>query len=460
MAGEKILVVDDDQGLLKLMKIRLQGAGYRVTVSEEGAEALACSQEVAHDLAIIDLKMPRMDGLTLLQHLLKLQPTLPAIILTAHGTIASAVEATKKGAYDYLTKPFDSKDLLHRIDKALEMRRLRGEVEQLRTLVKTHYQFDNIITTSEKMQDVLQQIAQIAITDATVALYGESGTGKELIAKTIHTASRQAAGPFVAINCGAIPEGLLENELFGHVKGAYTGADQNRRGLLQQAHEGTLFLDEIAELPATLQVKFLRVLQEREFSPLGAGQPIKVNFRLIVATNQDLWKAVSERRFREDLYYRIHVLPVYLPPLRERPEDIPLLAHHFVQAFSQEFQKPMQGLTPEAMQLLMQYKWPGNVRELSNVIQRAVVLAPTGLIAPDLILLGSEPTQNAALELQSLKEAREDFERAYLVQVLTATRGNVSQAAALSGRYRTDFYKLLHKHALDPRAFKDKKIFP
>jgi two-component system response regulator GlrR len=457
MAGEKILVVDDDQGLLKLMKIRLQAAGYRVTVTSEGEEALGQAQETMYDLAIVDLKMAGMDGMTLLQHLLSLHPTLPVIILTAHGTIASAVEATKKGAYDYLTKPFDSKDLLHRIEKALEMYRLKGEVEHLRTVVEEHSSLHKVVTASDKMEQVLQQIAQIAATDATVAIYGESGTGKELIAKTIHATGRQAQGPFVAINCGAIPEGLLENELFGHVKGAYTGADQARRGLLQQAHEGTLFLDEIAELPAALQVKFLRVLQEREFSPLGAGQPIKVNFRLIVATNQDLWKAVSERRFREDLYYRIHVIPVFLPPLRERPEDIRLLAHHFMRCFSQEFQKPIQSIVPEAIQRLLQYKWPGNVRELSNVIQRAIVLAPHPVLTADLLLLGSELSTDTPFELQSLKEAREDFERAYLIQVLTATNGNVSKAAALSGRYRTDFYKLLRKYTLDPRTFKDKK---
>jgi two-component system, NtrC family, response regulator GlrR len=457
MAGEKILVVDDDQGLLKLMRIRLQAAGYQATVTEKGEHALMHAREQGYDLAIVDLKMTGMGGITLLQHLLGLHPTLPVIILTAHGTIASAVEATKKGAYDYVTKPFDPKDLLHRIGKALEMRQLKGEVEQLRTFVQDHYHFDNIITGSEKMQQVLDQIKQIAATDATVAVYGESGTGKELIAKTIHAESRQVQGPFVAINCGAIPEGLLENELFGHVKGAYTGADQSRRGILQQAHEGTLFLDEIAELPLALQVKFLRVLQEREFSPLGAGQPIKVNFRLIVATNQDLWKAVCERRFREDLYYRIHVIPVFLPPLRERPEDIALLAHHFVQRFSQEFQKPIQGIAPEAMQRLIQYKWPGNVRELSNVMQRAVILALQGVIGPDLLLLGGETPQNAPQEVPSLKDARESFERGYLVQVLTATRGNVSQAAVLSRRYRTDFYKLLRKYGLDPRGFKDRK---
>jgi two-component system response regulator GlrR len=393
MAEERILVVDDDRALLTLMKVRLQAAGYRVTLIREGQEALSRAQEEVYDLAIVDLKMAGMDGITLLQNLLRIHPALPVIILTAHGTIASAVEATKKGAYDYLTKPFDGKDFLHRIEKALEVRQLRGEIEQLRTLVQNRDRFDHIIAASDRMRDVLRQVAQVATTDATVSLYGESGTGKELIAKTLHAASRRSQEPFVAINCGAIPEGLLENELFGHAKGAYTGADQSQRGLLQQADGGTLFLDEIAELSAALQVKFLRVLQDHEFSPLGAEQPIKVNFRLITATNQDLWKAVCERRFREDLYYRTHVIPVCLPPLRERPEDIPLLANHFMRHFSQNLHKAIQGFSSEAMQRLMLYEWPGNVRELTNVIERATILATHSIITPDLLLLRRQQTQ-------------------------------------------------------------------
>jgi two-component system, NtrC family, response regulator GlrR len=324
-------------------------------------------------------------------------------------------------------------------------------------MVQDRYHFDNIVAASDKMDHVLQQASQIAATDATVAIYGESGTGKELIAKAIHAASRRVHGPFIAINCGAIPEGLLENELFGHVKGAYTGADQAKRGLLQQADGGTLFLDEIAELSPALQVKFLRVLQEYEFSPLGAERSVKVDFRLIAATNQDLWKAVGERRFREDLYYRVHVIPVFLPPLRERPEDIPLLAHYYMQRFCQELHKDVQGFSPEAMQRLMLYEWPGNVRELTNVIERAVVLATHSLITPDLLLLGSSQGQVSNTDLLSFKKAREDFERMYLVQALTATKGNVSRAAALSGKHRADFYKLLRKHALDPGSFKDDK---
>jgi two-component system response regulator GlrR len=437
------------------MKIRLEAAGYKTIMAESGEQALAREPDEPYDMAIVDLKLNGMSGITLLERLLRLHPHLPVIILTAHGTIASAVEATKKGAYDYLTKPFDPKDLLHRIEKALEVRKLRGEVEQLRTLVRERYHPDNVVASSEKMHQVLRQIAQIAVTDSTVCLYGESGTGKELIAKSIHAMSRRARGPFIAINCGAIPEGLLENELFGHVKGAYTGADQAHRGLLRQADSGTLFLDEIGELSPALQVKFLRVLQEQEFYPLGAGQPTKADFRLIAATNQDLWEAVNKGRFREDLYYRIHVIPVVLPPLRERQEDIPLLAQYFLQRFARAVHKEVKGFSPEAMQQLMLYHWPGNVRELANVVERAVVLATEEWISPDFLLLGRQSTNPPKAELMLFKEARAAFERTYLVQVLTATRGNVSRAAELSGRHRAEFYKLLHKYGLDPASFKD-----
>ena len=455
MAGEHVLVVDDDPGLLTLMQTRLEGAGYCATLVEKGEEALAWAQENAYDLALVDLKMADVDGMTLLRELLRLHPHLPVIILTAHGTISSAVEATKLGACDYLTKPFDAKDLLHRIDKALEVRRLKGEVERLRNIVSERYHFEHIVASSAQMQQVLHQVSQIAATDSIVCLYGESGTGKELIAKTIHTASHRSQAPFVAVNCGAIPEGLLENELFGHVRGAYTGADQAHSGLLQQADRGTLFLDEIAELPHALQVKFLRVLQEHEFYPLGAGRPAKVDIRVITATNKDLWQAVREGKFREDLYYRIHVIPIFLPTLRERPEDIPLLAHAFLQRFNGQMNKTIQGFTPEALQRLMLYEWPGNVRELGNAIERAVVLAPAGLITADLLLLGRTTAEPSSRDFVPLKDAQDALERTYLLQVLTATRGNVSRAAALSGKYRGDFYKLLHKHGLVPESFRE-----
>ncbi len=453
MSVENILVVDDDRGLLTLMKARLESAGYQVRLAEEGEEALALAQKEVYSAAVLDFKLEGIDGITLMEKLLKIQPYLPVIILTAHGTIERAVEATKKGAYDFLTKPFDAKDLLHRLDKAREVGQLKEEVERLRSLVRERYHFDGIVASSDKMQQVLRQVAQIAATDSTVCLYGESGTGKELMAKTIHLSSPRSKESFVAINCGAIPDGLLENELFGHAKGAFTGADQPKKGLFQQAEGGTLFMDEIAELTPPLQVKLLRVFQEHEFYPVGGIQPIKTNIRLIAATNRDLWKAIGEGKFREDLYYRIHVIPVDLPPLRERVEDIPLLAHHFLHQFNREMGKNIEGFSPEAMQRLMLYRWPGNIRELGNVIERAVAFASKGAIAPEQLLLGREEKPEAR-KLLPLNEAREEFERAYLTQILTETRGNVSRAASLAGRYRAEFYKLLRKYGLEPAAFK------
>ncbi|MDY0040059.1 MAG: sigma-54 dependent transcriptional regulator [Desulforhabdus sp.] len=455
MAAEKILVLDDDAGLLTLMKARLEAAGYSVTLADKGEDAINFVQQQVYHAAVLDLKLEGADGLSVMEKLLHIQPTLPAIILTAYATIPSAVEATKKGAYDYLAKPFEAKALLHSIEKALEVGKLRREVNRLRNLVEERYQFDNIIASSDKMQAVLAQVAQIAATDSTVCLYGESGTGKELIAKTLHLASMRSDQNFVAINCGAIPEGLLENELFGHVKGAFTGADNSKKGLLQQADGGTLFMDEIAELSPSLQVKLLRVFQEQEFYPVGSVQPIRVNIRLIAATNQDLDKAISEGKFREDLYYRIHVIPVYLPPLRERPEDIPLLARHFLSHFSREMNKNVEGFSPEVMQQLMLHKWPGNVRELSNVIERSVAMTNQGMIQVDHLLLGSREASAKEPKLLSFNEAREEFERAYLVQVLTAARGNVSRASTMAGRYRAEFYKLIRKYELDPATFKD-----
>jgi len=458
MAKAKILVVDDDPSLLNMLKLHLEAQEYAVTLTETGSEAVASATKDVPDLAIVDLRIGDESGIEVLDRLLRLQPALPVIIATAHATIDTAVEATKKGAYDYITKPFDTVDLPHRIQKALEVHALRVEIEQLRSRVQERYQFDDIIACSEQMHGVLHQVVQIASTDSTVCVYGESGTGKELIAKALHVASRRALGPFVAINCGAIPEGLLENELFGHTKGAYTGADRNKKGLLQQADGGTLFLDEISELPTALQVKFLRVLQEREFYPLGAGQPIKVNLRLVAATNQDLQRLVSQGKFREDLYYRVHVLPIILPPLRERPADIAPLANYFLKRFAQETNKEVQGFTPEALQRLMLYSWPGNVRELANIVERAVVLSPNSQITPDLLLLGkTEILSFRSPDLCTLREARERFERNYLIQVLTAVKGHVSRAANLAGKDRAEFYRLLRRHAIVPSAFKEEK---
>ncbi len=451
MAKEKILVVDDEPALLTLMKARLEAAHYEVSVAAGGEEALAGASENIFSAAILDLRLEDMDGISLMEKLLKIQPYLPVIILTAFGSIELAVEATKKGAYDFLTKPFEAKDLLYRIEKALEVGRLKVEVDRLRHMVKQRY--DNIIASSAKMQHILNQIAQIATTDSTVCLYGESGTGKELMARAIHLSSPRSKGPFVAINCGAIPEGLLESELFGHVKGAFTSADSHKKGLLQMAEGGTLFMDEIAELSPSLQVKLLRVFQDREFYAVGGTKPLKIDIRLVTATNRDLWKAIQEGRFREDLYYRIHVIPIYLPPLRDRIEDVPLLASHFLQHFNREMNKSIQGFSPEVMQRLMLYGWPGNVRELANVVERAVALSTHTVIAPDTLFLGG-CEKAMQKKLMPLDEAREEHDRAYLTQVLMETGGNVSKAASLAGRYRAEFYKMMRKYGINPADFK------
>ena len=453
MTKEKILAVDDDPGLLTLMKARLEAAQYQVCVAAAGEEALSCASESIFSAAILDLKLGDMDGIDLMEQLLKIQPYLPVIILTAYGTIERAVEATKKGAYDFLTKPFEAKDLLYRLEKALEVGRLKVEVDRLRHLVTQRYRFDNIIASSSKMQHILNQVGQIASTDSTVCLYGESGTGKELMAKAIHLSSPRSKGPFIAINCGAIPEGLLESELFGHVKGAFTSADGSKKGLFQMADGGTLFMDEVAELSPALQVKLLRVFQDREFYPVGATKSVRIDIRLVSATNRDLWKAIQEGKFREDLYYRIHVIPISLPPLRERIEDVPLLATHFLQHFNREMNKSIQGFSPEVMQMLMLHGWPGNVRELANVVERAVALSTQAVIKPESLFLGGAETL-VQKKLMPLDEAREEHDKAYLTQILTETSGNVSRAAALAGRYRAEFYKMMHKYGINPSDFK------
>lgn len=474
MAGERILVVDDEPNIRLLLQEQLEPEGYQVTLAASGKEALSCSTTQVADLAIVDFMLPDMDGMALIERLVERSPHLPILMLTAHGTITNAVNAIKKGATDFLVKPFETTDLLARVEKALEVQQLRSEVARWRTFVQERYQFDHIITGSERMRRILKQVAQIAASESTVCLYGESGTGKELIAKALHLASRRAQGPFIAINCGAIPEGLLENELFGHVKGAYTGADTAKRGLLQQAEGGTLFLDEVGELPLALQVKFLRVLQEREFYAVGAEQPTKSDIRLVAATNQDLNKAVTTGKFRQDLYYRLHVIPVFLPPLRERREDIPLLAHHFLRRYGQTLDTEIRGFTPAAMQQLLDYAWPGNVRELANVVERAVVLTPTSMIAPEVLLLDGQshpsalppeplpplvvhPPEEAPvsqLAQKTIAQAREAVEREYLMQVLRATKGTISRAAKLAGIKRSSFYSLLHRYGIDVDSFK------
>jgi two-component system, NtrC family, response regulator GlrR len=451
-APAKLLIVDDDRNLLELMKMRLESAGYAVTTAPDEDEAKAALVVArAFDLAILDLQLVRQDGISLMEELHLVAPDMPVIILTAHGSIESAVDAMKRGAFTYLTKPFDARELILQVERALENRKLVSEVDRLQGLLSDRYDFKNIVARSGVMQAVLETVSRVAKTDSTVFVRGESGTGKELIARAIHLASNRDGKPFVAINCAALPETLLESELFGHEKGSFTGAVRTSKGLFVQAHEGTIFLDEIGDMPLSIQAKFLRVLQERQFYPVGSEQPVNVDVRVIVATNQNIEELVKQGRFREDLYYRIHVIPVELPPLRERRDDIPVLADLFLKKFCGQMNKKIKGLTPAALQRLMLHDWPGNVRELQNTIEYAAAMAEQDVIAEDLIPLETCATEDA---IKPLKEARENFEKRYLIRILEITRGNVSGAAALAGKYRADLYNLLKKYLINPADFK------
>ena len=452
MLQGKILVVDDDRNLLELARMRLESANYEVATALAEEQAMDSIKEQTFDLAIVDLQLAKQDGISLMQELHAVNPEIPVIILTAYGTIESAVDAMKKGAYSYLTKPFEARELLFQIEKALENRRLNSEVKRLRGLLEERYGFENIAAESEKMRKVLELVARGAKTDSTIYIHGESGTGKELIAKAVHLSSARSDMPFVAINCAALPESLLQSELFGHEKGAFTGAVRKAPGLFTQADSGTFFLDEIGDMPLGIQAKLLRVLEERKFYPVGGDKPVEVNVRLIVATNKDLENEVRQGNFREDLFYRIHVIPIFLPPLRERREDIPPLVELFLDKFNGKTMKEVKGLTPQAMQRLMLYEWPGNVRELEHVIEYAVAMTQTDVITEDLILLRTKVSSEEPWK--PLKQAKGAFEKNYLIRLLELSGGNISQAARLAGKYRADFYDLLKKYDINAEAFK------
>ncbi|MCS6897972.1 MAG: sigma-54 dependent transcriptional regulator [Nitrospira sp.] len=453
MDQEHILVVDDDEGLLQLLKMRLAAMGFAVTPCTTGAEAVEAAKKNLFNLAITDLRLRDEDGLDVTEELMRIHPGLPVIILTAHGSIPNAVEAMQRGAFGYLTKPFDDKDLKASIEKALAQQRMSREIQRLKSLVKELYGLENVVARSPAMQRLFQQIAQVADSDATILLFGETGTGKEVMARVIHANSRRSKGPFVALNCAAIPETLFESELFGHVKGAFTNAHGAKRGLFQMAHGGTLFLDEIGEMPLSMQAKLLRAVQEREVREVGAETATKVDVRIIAATNKDLGEAVKNGRFRNDLYYRISVVPLFIPPLRDRRDDIPLLAQHFLKLSAKRANKEIKGFTPAALHRLMVNPWLGNVRELENVIEKAVVMSRQDMITPDLL-----PSVGVSPEapLKPLTEAREEFERTYLKNLLQLTGGNISRAAQFAGRYRADFYKMLKKYGLHPSMTKGK----
>lgn len=443
----KILIVDDDTDLLELLVIRLNAAGYRTEAVQSAEAALNYLAVSRPQLVISDMQMSGMDGMALFDHIHRTLPTMPVIILTAHGTIPDAVAAVQHGVFGYLAKPFDSKTLLANINQALRF--VPGTLSQNEASQADWRK--SIITQSAVMENLLTKAGLVAEGDASVLIYGESGVGKELFARAIHDSSKRRQHPFVAINCGAIPEQLLESELFGHVKGAFTGAVRDHKGLFHLAEGGTLFLDEIGDMPLLLQVKLLRVLQERHLRPVGSTQSIPVDVRIISATHRDLKAEIASGSFREDLYYRLDVVALTIPVLSQRREDIPLLAKHFLGTFSAKYEKNINGFAPEAMEMLISASWPGNVRQLMNVVEQCVVLSTAPLISPMLVYDAMHKEEE---QLVSFEDARRSFERDYLVRVLKITGGNVTQAARLAKRNRTEFYKLLQRYQLEPSVFK------
>ncbi|MGB5512791.1 MAG: sigma 54-interacting transcriptional regulator [Woeseiaceae bacterium] len=438
----KILLVDDDPGLLRLLSIRLRAEGYEIEAVESAAKALAALNRFGPDLVITDLRMDKMDGLGLLSELQTRSPGLRVIIVTAHGTIPDAVTATQHGAFGFLTKPIDKDELLALVARALKISGTH-EVDEGWA--------GEIITRNPAMRETLQQAKMVAATDARVLISGESGTGKELLAQAIHRASARKDKPFVAINCGAMAEDLLESELFGHEKGAFTGATRSHEGLFQAAEGGTLMLDEIGDMPMRLQVKLLRVLQENQVRRVGSTEARSIDVRVISATHRDLQTLLAQGSFREDLFYRLNVVNITLPSLDERREDIPLLVAHFLQQIAREVNQERKVYAPEAVEMLVTAEWPGNIRQLYNVVRQNVALSRSPVISGELV---QQSLGEHAGKLASFSDARDEFTRNYLSQILQITTGNVSQAARLAKRNRTDFYKLLSRHDLNPDSFK------
>ena len=440
----RILLVDDDPGLLRLLSIRLRAEGYEVEAVESAHKALATVGRFAPDLVVTDLRMDKMDGIGLLKELQTRSPGLRVVIITAHGTIPDAVSATQSGAFGFLTKPIDKDELMATVEKAL---RVSGSVD-----VDENWAAE-IITRNQGMKEILNQAKMVAATDARVLINGESGTGKELLARAIHNASPRANKPFVAINCSAMAENLLESELFGHEKGAFTGATRSHKGLFQAAEGGSLLLDEIGDMPMRLQVKLLRVLQENQVRPVGSTEAREVDVRVISATHRDLQQLMGQGRFREDLYYRLNVVNIKIPTLNDRREDIPLLVAHFLQLIASEAGQERKVYAPEAVEMLVMAEWPGNIRQLYNVVRQNVALSRSPVISAELV---QQSLGEHAGKLLSFTDARDEFTRNYLSQILQITMGNVSQAARLAKRNRTDFYKLLARHDLNPDQFKSR----
>ena len=458
MSGERILIVDDEHSLREFLSILLERDGYVVREASSGERALDAFDGFSPDLVISDLTMPGIDGIELLRQVkartMKAGRDVPFILITAYGTVANAVAATKEGAFDYVAKPFNNDELRLIVRRALAMRQLEADNVRLRAELGERFQLGQFVGTSPKMQAVYALVRRVMGTRINCLICGESGTGKELLARAVHYGSDRAQGPFVAVNCGAIPENLIESELFGYLKGAFTGANQNKVGVFKAAHGGTLLLDEIGEMPLSAQVKVLRVIQERKVVPVGGTAEEPVDVRIVAATNRDLQAEITAGRFREDLYYRLNVMQIDMPPLRERAGDIGVLAQHFIQKFAEEFGKPMRGATPECIRLLEAYPFPGNVRELQNVIERAVALEIGNILTPGSLperLQGGLPAagdEHGELDFPAggidLEARVATMERRYLEKALELTGGNRTQAAKLLGiTFRSFRYRLV-----------------
>ncbi|ACO04020.1 MAG TPA: sigma-54-dependent Fis family transcriptional regulator [Persephonella sp.] len=439
---KRILIVDDDRDILNLMKLKLKNYGYTIFTESSPVEALNRIKDEHFDLILVDQLMPELSGLEFIDRLKERDIKTPVILMTAYGSLEDAVLAMKKGAFHYITKPINFEELKIIIDQALEVSDLKKELNELKSLLST-----DIIAESPQMKQVLETAKKIAPFDTTVLITGESGTGKEMIANFIHKNSLRKERPFIAINCGAIPSELLESELFGYKKGAFTGANTDKKGLIEEAEGGTLFLDEIGELPLDLQVKLLRVLQENEIKPIGSNRPKKIDVRFIAATNRDLKKMVEEGKFREDLYYRINVIPIHIPPLRERKEDIIPLAQYFINKFCSRYGIPKKRLSEKAREKLLNYDYKGNVRELENIIERAV-LTTEGEEITDIPVTVSK-RYILSQELKPFKEAKKEFEESYLKNLLEKTDFNISKASKIAGITRAQIYRMIKRYGIE-----------
>ncbi|WP_392454093.1 acetoacetate metabolism transcriptional regulator AtoC [Edwardsiella piscicida] len=453
----RILIVDDEDNVRRMLTTALTLQGHETHAASHGAEALQRFADAPPDVVLMDIRMPTMNGIDALKVMRARQPRTPVILMTAYAEVETAVEALRSGAFDYVIKPFDLDELNLLIQRALQLQAMKQEIRSLHQALSTRWQWGHILTNSPRMMDICKDTAKIALSQANVLISGESGTGKELIARAIHYGSRRASGPFIKVNCAALPESLLESELFGHEKGAFTGAQTQRQGLFERAHRGTLLLDEIGEMPPPLQAKLLRILQEREFERVGAHQTIRVDIRIVAATNRDLQAMVREGGFRNDLFYRLNVIHLPLPPLRERRQDIALLANHFLQKFSSENQRDMIEIDPAAMSLLSAWPWPGNIRELSNVIERAVVMSTGAVIFADDLpaplhqpIGGGAGAKSAPPGERNLKEEIKREERRIISEVLEQQAGNRTRTALMLGISRRALMYKLQEYGIDP----------